>query len=118
MGAQVVRSIQAYPVYDLSYQANIDIVKAFLNQHDGLHMVGRGGTFRYNNADHSIEMGLLLGRRLLGEEIDYESVNTEQEYHEEIRSPAIARDHYHVEGEDEDEEVAAEAPSAPSARAS
>ena len=94
VGAQVVRTIQAYPVYDLDYQVNTDTVKAFLNQHEGLHMVGRGGTFRYNNADHSIEMGLLLGRRLLGDEVDYMSVNTESEYHEEVSSPKPQRDYY------------------------
>ena len=56
-------------------------------------MVGRGGTFRYNNADHSIEMGLLMGRRLLGDDVDYMAVNTEDEYHEEIRSE-LDRDTY------------------------
>ncbi len=57
-------------------------------------MVGRGGAFRYNNADHSIEMGLLLGRRLLGHDMDHMAVNTEMEYHEEVRSATPQRDHY------------------------
>ena len=35
----------------------------------GFTLVGRGGTFRYNNADHSIEMGLRLARKLLGDEM-------------------------------------------------
>lgn len=60
----------------------------------GVHVVGRGGSFRYNNADHSIEMGLLLGRRLLGFNVDLLAVNTEQEYQEEIRSVVVERDHY------------------------
>ncbi|MHC5064737.1 MAG: hypothetical protein ACYTG5_12275, partial [Planctomycetota bacterium] len=50
----------------------------------GLHMVGRGGTFRYNNADHSVEMGQLLAKKLLGDDLDHMSVNTKEEYHEEI----------------------------------
>ncbi|MHC4513510.1 MAG: FAD-dependent oxidoreductase [Planctomycetota bacterium] len=81
----VIRSRFAYPVYDLGYREKLDKVYAFVRQHPGLHIVGRGGTFRYNNADHSIEMGRLLGKKLLGEATDHISVNTEKEYHEEIR---------------------------------
>jgi protoporphyrinogen oxidase len=84
----VIRTRGAYPVYDLEYQKKISIVQNHLKTYDGIHTVGRGGTFRYNNADHSIEMGLLLGRKLLGEKLDHMTVNTEAEYHEEIRSPA------------------------------
>jgi protoporphyrinogen oxidase len=108
VGAQVVRTIQAYPVYDLAYQANITVVKDYLSRHEGLHMVGRGGTFRYNNADHSIEMGLLLGRRLLGEDVDYMAVNTETEYHEEVRANQPKRDYYRADTEKSQEKVTAE----------
>jgi hypothetical protein len=48
-----------------------------------ISIAGRGGTFRYNNADHSIETGLLVAQNLLGESHDVDAVNTEQEYHEE-----------------------------------
>ena len=99
VGTRVVRTVQAYPVYDLSYQQNIDIVQNYLHGHEGLYTVGRGGTFRYNNADHSIEMGLLLGRRLLGAKVDHMIVNTEMEYHEEIRSESPRREHYQDEPE-------------------
>ena len=63
---KVVRALQAYPVYDLDYAPKIELVKEYLNQFEGLYIVGRGGTHRYNNADHSIEMGLLLYRSLAG----------------------------------------------------
>lgn len=94
VGFQAVRTVQAYPVYDLDYQKNIDTVMAFLKSMQGVHVVGRGGSFRYNNADHSIEMGLLLGRRLLGAAVDHMAVNTEHEYHEIKRGDEIGRDHY------------------------
>lgn len=93
-GWSVVRTRFAYPVYDLEYSGKLDKIKAYLAQFPGLHIVGRGGTFRYNNADHSIEMGLLLGRKILGYEVDHMSVNTEPEYHEIQKSKVIARDHY------------------------
>ena len=103
-GAQVIRTRHAYPIYDLDYSGKIGIIQDFITSHDGIYVVGRGGTFRYNNADHSIEMGLLLGRKLLGYDTDYMAVNTEQEYHEEIQSPSIARDYYQDQGEESGDE--------------
>lgn len=96
-GWKVIRTIQAYPVYDLQYKENIEIIHNYLHSYQGMHIVGRGGAFRYNNADHSIEMGLLLGRYLLGDEINYMDVNTEDEYHEEIKSAKPKREYYHVD---------------------
>ena len=81
----VIRTRDAYPVYDLLYQKKISLIQDELRKYIGLHTVGRGGTFRYNNADHSIEMGLRLARKLLGDEVDHLDVNVEKEYHEEIR---------------------------------
>jgi protoporphyrinogen oxidase len=87
----VIRTRGAYPVYDLQYHKKLSIIQTHLHARIGLHTVGRGGTFRYNNADHSIEMGLRLARKLLGEEIDHLTVNTEAEYHEEMRAPSRRR---------------------------
>ncbi len=81
----VVRTRYSYPVYDLDYRSKVAKIYDFVHQNEGLHLVGRGGTFRYNNADHSVEMGQLLAKSLLGEEADHMSVNTKEEYHEEIR---------------------------------
>ncbi len=93
-GWNVVRTRFAYPVYDLQYSGKLAQINGYLGRFPGLHIVGRTGTFRYNNADHSIEMGLLLARKILGFDVDPMQVNTEQEYHEIKRSEKIARDHY------------------------
>ncbi len=90
----VVRTRQAYPVYDLQYNEKTAKVNEFLATFEGLHIAGRGGTFRYNNADHSIEMGLMLGRKLLGHAVDHMAVNTEHAYHEEKSADGKKRDHY------------------------
>lgn len=92
--AAVIRTTHAYPVYDLQYGEKIKTIKDFLTGFEGLEIVGRGGTFRYNNADHSIEMGLLLARKLLGYEIDHLAVNTEPEYQEIKQKTDMARDHF------------------------
>jgi protoporphyrinogen oxidase len=105
-GWSVVRTRFAYPVYDLDYLHKIATIKDFLGRFEGLHIVGRGGAFRYNNADHSIEMGLLLGRRILGYDVDPLEVNTEPEYQEEIRGEQIARDHYQIKASIRSQDVA------------
>jgi protoporphyrinogen oxidase len=95
-GWTAVRTVQAYPVYDFAYKSNIATIMDYLKRFEGAHIVGRGGTFRYNNADHSIEMGLMLGRRLLGADIDPLAVNTESEYHEVKQHAVPRRDRYQL----------------------
>ncbi len=84
LGGFALRARNAYPVYTLDYAERLRVIKSHLARHrERLSIVGRGGTFRYNNADHSIEMGLLMAQNLLGGQHDVEGVNLEQEYHEE-----------------------------------
>lgn len=80
----VVRTPNAYPVYDLEYGEKIGMIRDYLAGFQGLDIAGRGGTFRYNNADHSIEMGLLLARSLAGLGGDHMQVNTESTYQEHV----------------------------------
>jgi protoporphyrinogen oxidase len=82
-----VRSRDAYPRYGVGYREAVDAVKAHLGSYENLRIVGRGGTFRYNNTDHAIESGLLAAASLLGEAVDLESVNREAAYLEERRVP-------------------------------
>jgi protoporphyrinogen oxidase len=83
IGGFIERSRDAYPRYSVGYKTAVDTIKQHLRSYRNLSIVGRGGTFRYNNADHAIETGLLAARNILGEAIDIDSVNSEQEYHEE-----------------------------------
>jgi protoporphyrinogen oxidase len=95
----VIRTRGAYPVYDLQYRDKIMAIQNHLHKSVGLHTVGRGGTFRYNNADHSIEMGLRLARKLLGDDVDHLTVNTEMEYQEEKRVGAPNSVNLHARSE-------------------
>ncbi len=84
MSGFVLRARRAYPVYTLDYASRVAHLKRHLEKHaDRVSIAGRGGTFRYNNADHSIEMGILVARNLLGASHDTDHVNLAPEYHEE-----------------------------------
>ncbi len=82
----VVRVPKAYPVYDSAYAEHLAVVRGFVDGLDNLQTIGRNGLHRYNNQDHAMVTGMLAVRNLLdGERNDLWSVNTDQEYHEEIR---------------------------------
>jgi protoporphyrinogen oxidase len=85
IGGCVLRVEKEYPVYHLDYQADLAAIKKYLGRFSNLALVGRNGTFRYNNMDHSVEMGLYAAWNLLAGEnrYDIESVNITPEYLEE-----------------------------------
>lgn len=82
----VFRVPKAYPVYDSDYRGYLAILKEYAADLENLQTIGRNGLHRYNNQDHAMLTGMLAVRNLtLGEKNDLWSVNTDQEYHEEIR---------------------------------
>ncbi|MEX2551602.1 MAG: NAD(P)/FAD-dependent oxidoreductase [Actinomycetota bacterium] len=82
----VVRMKKAYPVYDEHYERNVSVVRDFIReQMPNLQLVGRNGMHKYNNQDHSMMAALLAARNILGETWDPWKVNTDAEYHEEVR---------------------------------
>ena len=85
IGAFAFRAPKAYPVYSLDYQANLDMIKQYVAGIPNLQIIGRGGTFRYHNSDHSIEMGLIAAKNLLGGNYRIDAVNEAAEYLEEKR---------------------------------
>jgi protoporphyrinogen oxidase len=78
----IIRAPRAYPSYVIGYEEPLETIKDFINQFENLQIIGRYGTFRYNNTDHSIETGLLAAKNILGEHHDLDQVNAEKEYHE------------------------------------
>jgi protoporphyrinogen oxidase len=81
----VVRQPKAYPIYDDRYEANVNVLRAWLAEHvANVHPVGRNGMFRYNNQDHSMYTAMLTVENILtGTNHDVWSVNVEEDYHEE-----------------------------------
>jgi len=83
----VVRMPKAYPTYDETFAANVDICRGWLDTHAvNVHPVGRNGMHRYNNQDHSMVTAALTVDNLFGADHDVWAVNVEEEYHEEVTS--------------------------------
>jgi protoporphyrinogen oxidase len=83
----VVRAPKAYPIYDDGYAGAVKDIRAYLERFTNLQTIGRNGTHTYNNQDHSMVMGMLAARNLLGERHDVWTLNSENEYLEEMRDP-------------------------------
>ena len=83
------RIARSYPVYSTGYKTPLKVVVNYLRQIEGLTPIGRYGSFKYNNQDHSILMGLLAAENIAhGKKHDLWSVNTDDEYQEEARISA------------------------------
>ena len=82
----VVRQTKAYPVYDDTYQAKVQVVRDYLQAHlPNLHLIGRNGMHKYNNQDHSMVTALLVARNIAtGSSLDPWKVNADAVYHEDI----------------------------------
>jgi len=85
----VVRMPKAYPMYNDTYKANVDVLRAWLAANaPNVFPVGRNGMHKYNNQDHSMLTAMLSVENILGATHDIWSVNVEEDYHEEKRPAA------------------------------
>ena len=83
----MVRMPKAYPVYDETYRANVDTMRAWIEENaPNVFPVGRNGMHRYNNQDHSMYTAMLSVENILGADHDIWNVNVEEEYHEEKKT--------------------------------
>lgn len=75
---------RCYPVYKAGYQTDVTNVANYLKGLDNLSVIGRYGSFKYNNQDHSIVMGYLAAQNImLGKNHDLWSINTDYESYQE-----------------------------------
>ena len=82
LGGFTERAANAYPVYSTGYLEKLKKMRDHIEALDRVAIVGRGGTFRYNNADHSVEMGLVTAQMINGEvsKAAVLDINTDLEY--------------------------------------
>jgi len=75
---------KAYPAYFGTYD-EFDTVRHYVDKIENLYLVGRNGTHRYNNMDHSMLSAMAAVKNIIGDVTTKENiwdVNTEKEYHE------------------------------------
>jgi protoporphyrinogen oxidase len=78
--AKVVRVKKAYPMYEIGYHEPLSKIKDYLKKYQNLMLIGRGGTYKYNNIDHSIETGIKAAENILGANHDISKVGPDNEY--------------------------------------
>ena len=79
----VVRIPKCYPVYETGYMENLQPIVDYLQGIDNLFPIGRYGSFKYNNQDHSILMGLLVAKEIAtGESQNLWDINSDSDYQE------------------------------------
>ena len=84
--SKTIRIPKCYPVYETGYQEHLSKVENYLDTIENLLPIGRYGSFKYNNQDHSILMGILAAERIFkGSDVDLWALNTDTEYQEEGR---------------------------------
>lgn len=76
----VIRQPMAYPVYDATYTGCLKVIRDYLGQFQNLFTIGRNGTHRYNNMDHSMLSGMLAARNIGGAQHNLWEVNEEASY--------------------------------------
>lgn len=76
---------RCYPVYEAGYQEILNPIENHLKQIDKLYCVGRYGSFKYNNQDHSILMGLLAAENIIHDKTIHNlwEVNTDYDNYQE-----------------------------------
>jgi protoporphyrinogen oxidase len=78
----VVRAPFAYPLYSLSYQNDVKIIRDYLLNFSNLQTMGRNGLFRYCNSDHALLTGIYAARNFLepAQAHDLWEVNADSDY--------------------------------------
>ncbi len=80
----VYRIRKSYPIYSKGYKKILSPIEDYICSIRNLSVIGRYGSFKYNNQDHSILMGLLAAENILSN-ADHRlcDVNTDYETYQE-----------------------------------
>ena len=82
-GAAVHRIHMSYPVYFNGYEAVLSGITSELDQVANLYFIGRNGSYKYNNMDHSILMGIFCAQKIAGQyHGSLWAINTDSDYQE------------------------------------
>lgn len=85
LNLSVRRIKNCYPIYKKGYKNELRPIEQYLSALENISFIGRGGSFKYNNQDHSILMGLLVAENILSNEKvhDLWEINTDYDNYQE-----------------------------------
>jgi protoporphyrinogen oxidase len=85
LDAKVYPIKRCYPVYERNYKARLKPIEDYLSTIQNLSVIGRYGSFKYNNQDHSILMGLLAADNILSQQTKHNlwGINTDYDDYQE-----------------------------------
>jgi len=79
----VKRIPKCYPIYKNNYKDHLKPIQKFFDEIKNLYVIGRYGSFKYNNQDHSILMGLLAAENIIYDKNhNLWELNSDYEYQE------------------------------------
>lgn len=93
LDSTVIHMPKTYPGYFGTYD-RFDELRAWLDRFDNLFLIGRNGMHKYNNQDHSMLTAMVAVENIANgvkTKDNLWEINTEEEYHEEKKSPASQR---------------------------
>jgi len=61
----IVRIPRAYPLFEVGYTEQHKKICDYLDRYRNLHLIGRGGMFRYYNMDHALESGIAAAEEIM-----------------------------------------------------
>ena len=80
---KLVKIPKCYPVYEKGYKAELEVVTNYLDKIEGLVPIGRYGSFKYNNQDHSLLMGIMAAESIaINKKPNLWDINTDSKYQE------------------------------------
>lgn len=80
----IIKIPKCYPVYGKGYKEPLQKVETYLSTINNLSVIGRYGSFKYNNQDHSILMGLLAADNIINDQThNLWEINTDYETYQE-----------------------------------
>ena len=93
LDGHVIKLSKSYPVYEKGYSQHLQTITDYLDQIEGLFPIGRYGSFKYNNQDHSILMGIVAADEILqSKKPQLWAINTETTYQEAANSKVLKED--------------------------
>ncbi len=63
----VTRVPKAYPLFEVGYQKQVEVIEDYFSRFANLHLAGRVGMFKYYNMDHAIRSGMGAAEKILAE---------------------------------------------------